>query len=214
MATPAGVLRIEPNVPQVIALAFSEGKERESQFKNADGSAKFDYLFTLVSGERVYLPEVAVRKIKEAGITARVPFQITKRQNGQTTRWEIETHNQTKAAGFLENPTAHVSMEPTTTTPILNPNTNHYEMPSPKWPRHTPAQQAVVDRKVSDAAEPAPVTGMALKILQSYVVAFDVVARLQDVCEQRGLALNFLQEEHVRAIAATAFIEANKQVRS
>jgi hypothetical protein len=211
VATNAGVLRIEPNVPQVIALAFSEGKERESQFKNPDGSPKFDYLFTLVDGQRVYLPQIAAEKIRAAGITARMPFQITKRQNGNNTRWEIETHNQTKAAALVENATASRS-NLVQVTPRLNPSTNHFEMPGPPtpWPVHTPAQQAVIERKL----EPTNVSVMANRILASYVVAFDVVSKLQQVVEERGLDLNFVKEEHIRQIAATAFIESAKAARS
>jgi hypothetical protein len=61
--------------------------------------------------------------------------------------------------------------------------------------------------------EPAPLSSMATRMLSAYVVAFDVIARLQEVSEQRGLGLNWLQEEHIRALATSAFIEENTERR-
>jgi hypothetical protein len=216
VGTNAGVLRIEPNVPQVIALAFSEGKEIESQFPKPDGSPSYQVLFTLVDGRRAFLPQVAAQKIKEAGIMARVPFEICRRQSGQQTRWEVKTQNDDGTDARTPAP----PMQTAKSIPVLNPNTNHYEVPvrpipqaPTPWPVHTPPQQAVIDRKLSEP-QPAPVPAMVNRILASYVVAFDVVARLQQVSEERGLGLNFVKEEHIRQIAATAFIESGKAARS
>lgn len=230
----ANPVRFEPNVPQVIALAFSEGKEIESQFPKPDGSPSYQVLFTLVDGRRAFLPPVAAQKIKEAGITARVPFEICRRQSGQQTRWEINTQNG-KAAG-IPVPTAPTSSD-VQVQPRLNPNTNHFEVPvrpvpqaPTPWPVHTPAQQAVIDRRYAEAeahtamvdqavanrnlaAPAAPLSSMATRMLSAYVVAFDVIARLQEVSEQRGLGLNWLQEEHIRALATSAFIEENTERR-
>jgi hypothetical protein len=206
MATNAGTLKLEINIPQVIALQFSEGKEVESQYTGTQ------VMYTLTDGRRWYVAPFVAQKITAAGVAAKMPFQACKRQHGKTVEIEIETHNQTKAAGAT-TPTASTSKAmQTTDVPVLNRSTNHFEMPGPPapWPRHTPAQEAVIERKL----EPTNVSAMANRILASYVVAFDVVAKLQQVCEERGMPLNFVREEHIRQIAATAFIESAKAARS
>jgi len=212
-------VQFEPNVPQVIALQFSEGKEIESQFPKADGSPNYQVLFTLTDGRRCFLPQIAAQRIKEAGIAARVPFELCRRQKGSATRWEVKTQNDEAAGG----PAPTAPMQISKPIPVLNPSTNHFEMPgSPeskiggpplRWPVHTPPQQAVIDRKLSEP-QAAPVTAMANQILASYVVALDVVAKLQQVVDERGMGLNFVQEDYIVRIAATAFIEAAKAAHS
>lgn len=209
MATNAGVLKLQTNIPEVIALAFSDGKPVESPLTGPQ------VLFSLVDGRRWYVAPFVAEKIRAAGVAAKMPFQICKRQHGKSIEFEIETHNQTKAAGVLAPAASCFSKSDQAVTPVLNASTNTFEMPGPPapWPVHTPAQQAVVSRRLQEA-EPTNVSAMANRILASYVVAFDVVAKLQQVCEERGMPLNFVKEEHIRQIAATAFIESAKAARS
>jgi hypothetical protein len=99
MGSQAGVLRFEANVPELIALQFSEGKEMTSQYDNPDGSPRKQYLFTLVDGRRAFVPPIVADKIRDAGIGARQPFEICKRVKGSVTRWEVNTQNERADAG-------------------------------------------------------------------------------------------------------------------
>jgi hypothetical protein len=222
VATNPGVLKLETNIPQVIALQFSEGKEVDSQYTGTQ------VLFSLVDGRRWYVAPFVAEKIRAAGVAARMPFQVCKRQIGKSIEFEIETHNQTKAAGSSKAPAASntQSLNQADRMPVLNPNTNTFEMPGQTptpWPQYTPAQQAVIERKLPQPpqpehiyapAEPVSPPSMVNRILASYVVAFDVVAKLQQVSDERGLGLNWIHPDHIRPIAACAFIEANKAARS
>jgi hypothetical protein len=210
MATNAGTLKLEINIPQVIALQFSEGKEVESQYTGTQ------VMYTLTDGRRWYVAPFVAQKITAAGVAAKMPFQACKRQHGKTVEIEIETHNQTKAAGATTPTASSFSKSDQAVTPVLNASTNTFEMPGPPapWPQYTPAQETVIERKLAPPEPAANVSAMANRILASYVVAFDVVAKLQQVCEERGMPLNFVREEHIRQIAATAFIESAKAARS
>lgn len=205
----ADTVKFEVNIPQVVALAFAEGRPVESAFTGEQ------IMFSLVDGRRMYLPPFVAQKIKSAGIGPRAPFQICKKQVGRSMQYEITTHNDEAAgaenAGRCDQSKNGAQQQ---LQPVLDPNTNTFQFPA-SVPKHTPAQVAVIERKLSaDVAAAAPsAPSMVNRILASYVVAFDVVAQLQRAVEERGLPLNFLQEEHVRAIAATAFIEANKAAR-
>jgi hypothetical protein len=191
--------KLEVNVPQVVALTFSEGKPVESQFTGEQ------IMFTLTDGRQLYVPPLVAEKIRAAGIVARVPFEICKRQVGRQIEYQVKHHN---TAGEVSEakPAARVqSIERTVP--------KSYTAPLPdRCYAHSDA--ALVGRAAAlDGAkqpERPAVSPMAARILASYVVAFEVVGALAEVVNERGLALNFTREEHIRTIAATAFIEANK----
>jgi len=63
-------IKFETNMPQVLALAFTEGKPVESQFTGSQ------VMFSTVDGRRMYLAPFVAEKIRAAGISARMPFEI------------------------------------------------------------------------------------------------------------------------------------------
>jgi len=201
------VLRFEIDKPQVIALKFAQGKLKPSTLPDrAD-----DMMYTLVTGETVYLPVDVDERIRAAGIGARTPFTVCRRRGGH---YDLATHND-KAAGFVENPAASsFSKSDQAFTPRLNPNTNHFEVPvrpvpqaPPPWPVHTPAQQAVIERKTAAPAPATSLSPLAARYLSAFAVAFEIAAHLEGVIEQRGLPLNFTKEEHIRCLATSIFID-------
>lgn len=182
----AEVIRFEPNQPQLIALAFTEGKPVESQFTGSQ------VMFSTVDGRRMYLAPFVAEKIREAGIAARQQFELCKKQVGREVQWEVRTHN---AAGSVSK------AKPTAPVRSLNESVQ---------PGYIDQQRAQMAQRIEAARPATSLSPMAAKILAAYVVAFEVVEALNTVAQQRGLELDFQQEEHIRTIAATAFIEANK----
>jgi hypothetical protein len=217
----ASILKLEVDVPQVIALKFADGKVQASKIPGAPDQM----MFSLVDGKIAFLPLAVAERIRESGITKGTPFKICKRRGG---KFDLATHNEKAAGGGA--PTAS-SMSSSKSIPVLNANTNHFEVPvrpipqkPTPWPVHTPAQQAVIARKLGapeqqperryvpdEAARPSP---MAERFLSAFVVALDVVGKVQEAVEQRGLGLNFQREDTIQRIATSVFIESNKGVRS
>jgi hypothetical protein len=213
----ASILKLEVDVPQTIALKFAEGRLQPSKIPGAPDQM----MFSLADGQIAFLPLAVAERIRESGITKGTPFKICKRRFG---KFDLATHNEKAAGGPA--PTAP-SMSTSKSIPVLNANTNHFEVPvrpvpqkPTPWPVHTPAQQAVITRKLNAPEqpperryvpdEPARPTRMSERFLSAFVVAFDVVGKVQQAVEQRGLGLNFQQEDTIRRIATSIFIESNK----
>ena len=77
-------LKLKTNVPELIALAFADGKPVQSQF---GGDQVF---FSLVDGRGFYCAPFVAQKIKDAGIGARQVFEICKRETTQGNRRIVE----------------------------------------------------------------------------------------------------------------------------
>jgi hypothetical protein len=68
------VLSLEPGAPERIALQYAKGKIIESRIPNGPNQV----MFTLTDDRVAFLPLIAADQIRDAGIKARVPFEITK----------------------------------------------------------------------------------------------------------------------------------------
>ena len=101
-------IKFETNMPQVLALAFAEGQPVESQFIGSQ------VMFSTVDGRRMYLAPFVAEKIRAAGIAARIPFEICKKQVGRTIEWQVKTQN-VQAGTFSENAPAQVQTVKSTT---------------------------------------------------------------------------------------------------
>jgi hypothetical protein len=83
-----GILKLQTNVPETIALHYSDGRLTQSQFGGDQ------VMFTLMDGRRLYLSPFVANRIKDAGVTAGVPFSICKREvlhgNRRTIDYEVK----------------------------------------------------------------------------------------------------------------------------
>jgi hypothetical protein len=189
----ADILNLQLNIPEVIALEFSQGKPIPSKMPN--GGTRL--MFTLVDGRITFLPESVGDQLKEARIAPRVPFQICKRQvsNGKWNHveYDIQTHNAASSV-FEAKPTAPVRS--------LNESAK---------PGYIEEQRVQVARRVEAATAPASgaVSPRARRMMAAMVDAVDVTIETERYLERRGLDLQ-ASFESVRALAATFFIQESK----
>lgn len=91
----AEILELQTNVPEVVALAYAEGREYPSRIAGAPPQV----MFTLVDGRRVFWPQPFAESLRNSGIGARVPFEIVKRELAKgKTQLQFRAINTTPAA--------------------------------------------------------------------------------------------------------------------
>jgi hypothetical protein len=73
--TPAtAIIKFEVNKPQVLALAYAEGKPSQSRYSGDQ------LMFTTTTGDRFFVEPYVGDRIAAAGITVGKPFEICKRE--------------------------------------------------------------------------------------------------------------------------------------
>jgi hypothetical protein len=199
MSAAAATLKLTANVPEVIALAFAQGREVTSQFGGDQ------VMFTLCDGRRAYFPPFVAEKIYAAGIPARQPFAIIKREvvhgNKRSIEYVIENHNETGAAHAKEN------------APVLAVNAAVSR--THQHPNHSAALEVAAQLAASldkptwselQAQQAAPAQHPeTLAMIEAHKRAIDVAAAAEAYANTRGLAIRYAAED-IRAIAATMFI--------
>lgn len=201
---PAPELKLQTNVPEIIALKFEDGKEFPS---NYEGSAP-RVMFTLVDGRVIYLPKPFAESIKNNGIGANTPFEICKREvaNGKT---QLQFRGvRTAGPDSFGNKKTAPAVAPANAAPLSQPA----------------LQQPSQDKQHSNGTAPArysevpalpplpsnPVTPIGAKLLAAYMLSVDTLLETQVYATRKGLALAITTED-IRCLAATIFIEQNKQ---
>jgi hypothetical protein len=204
----ADLLKLEKDVPAVIALAYEQGKIVESTIPGAQNQV----MFSLVDGRRTFLPLTAADSIRAAGVEARVPFEITKlgptkfrvrnigvsRDYTPELEQSIATANRERAAGVV--PTPATFRGTATTASNLQHSNGSAAPPLPAWDdaRWNDLQQS----------EPAPAPRpMTAKLCATMCVLIDAMAESKAYAQRRGIDLT---NEDLRCLVTTSFIADSK----
>src|SRR5258707_1329757 len=78
----AEILKLQSNIPEKIALRYTEGKEVTGQFGTR-------LMFSLKDGRILYAPVLVQEKIKEAGIKFGETFEILKKEVSGKVQYEV-----------------------------------------------------------------------------------------------------------------------------
>ena len=187
------ILKLEVNRPEVLALQYAEGRLCPTKIPGASDQV----MFTFTNGTKAFWPVEVAGQIKDAGIGARVPFQIT-RLSGN--RYDIRAMSQ---PGVHESETEkswqNVPSHPATSTPVG-------------------AQQPIQRSAVTPITPPPPLPGFTAppaqiqtigdKLGACYMVAVDTCLATENYAERKGMEIRATFED-VRALAATIFIALN-----
>jgi hypothetical protein len=199
MSAAAATLKLTTNVPEVIALAFAQGREVTSQFGGDQ------VMFTLVDGRRAYFPPFVAEKIYAAGIPARQPFAIIKREvvhgNKRSIEYVIENHNETGAPPAKEN------------APVLAVNAAVSR--THQHPNHSAALEVAAQLAESLATPAAPTAAAAIPTVEGLLVktgklALDAVLEVEAYAKERGLDSFAFGEENIQKVWMSLFIDARR----
>jgi hypothetical protein len=182
-------IKFETNMPQVLALAFTDGKPVESQFTGSQ------VMFSTVDGRRMYLAPFVAEKIRAAGIAARMPFEICKRQVGRAIEWQVKTHNAAAGAVSEATPTAAQVRSINQTVP-KEYNGNGY--------RDEATPNAAAGARGNNAPA-VPLSRGGTKLMGALAAAVQAVLETEAYCARQGRDFSFTSED-VRALAITVYI--------
>jgi hypothetical protein len=177
-------LRLTANRPEVIALAFQQGKPVTSHLTGEE-----QMMFTLMGDRRIYLDTAIARKIDEMSLGKGEPFELTKcvDRNKKVT-YEVRYLQQQEP--------------PQQTQPPARPSVQ--TQPSNSGSRE------VVHTQEQHNAPAAKTTGG--KLMACFMSSIDAIAEAQAYATRRGLGITFTAED-VRAAAISAYITACKEGR-
>jgi len=82
----ADILRLQANVPEVIAVEFTDGLPVKSNYGGDQ------IMFSLSDGRRIFLPPFAAKKIADSGVKPKEHFEICKRDVSVGNRRTVEYH--------------------------------------------------------------------------------------------------------------------------
>jgi len=194
------VLRLEPNVPAVVALCFDDGKDVQGRYGD-----QVLYTVQTADGERVmYVPPIVRTKIQQAGLTAGEWFRIGKFEVRKgTIEWRIQRLDPEEQAPTLGKPapapqeSAHRSAQAQPTTPAAAP-ANGKPAAAP------PALPAAAAPAPHPALAPRPQTKLedALKTVVAACHAATLYAK------EIGFAIPNFTSEDISKMAMTLTIEA------
>jgi hypothetical protein len=192
------IIKFETNVPQLLSLAFSEGKPVVSPMTGAQ------LMFSTVDADRFYVPPIVGEKLKEHGVTARQQFELCKRQVGRSIEWQVKTHNAAEGAVSEATPTA-APVRSLKGTASQGYNSDVHADRS---------LTAALDATYTAMSEPTPpasreISLRAKQMMAAMLDAVDVVIETERYLERRGLEVQ-AEFESIRAIAATFFIQGCK----
>lgn len=180
------VLELQINRPAVIALAYSDGRELKPTL-NPDGTPRApQVMFTLTDGKVMFVPASFAAAMREAGITAKTPFEILKAEIAKG-RTQLQFRSLSGAGAAL-------------TAPVP--------------PTNAPANYTSPDHSVPQAPAPGEALApMAARFSAADMVAIDTLIAAREYAQRKGLALE-IRCEDVRARAATIMIEQAKGGRA
>jgi hypothetical protein len=188
----ADLLELATNKPEVVALAYADGREYPSKIPGAPAQV----MFTLVDGRRVFWPQPFAESLKSAGIAANVPFEVVKAEIAKG-RTQLQ-FRPLSGGGRAVNAPASEAPTSKGTNNYSSPN----DIPAPPERLYT----APATRTAPPAApEPTPITPRAACMCAAMMAAVDAVLETQAYAARKGLGLTF-GEESVRAIGLSIYI--------
>lgn len=177
-------LVLQPNVPEVIALQFTQGKTVPSIYGGPE------VMFTLADGRVMFLKPAEAEKIYEAGVAARKPFEaMRKKLAGGAIDFVVRTQNDAAAASSRDA-AARTTTMPAKELPSQNSNGNS-PAPPPPTTQATPASR---------------------RMMGALIAAIDAITEAQIYAKRRGLELELIGED-VRCLASTIYIQEAKEGR-
>ena len=179
------ILKLQTNVPEVIALQFATGKIAVSTIPNAPNQV----LFTLCDGRKLYLPLSVADRIRDAGITAGRTFQILK----------VSAHDY--RVGIL----AESGVAQTAHPPVMNNDMSREHSPAPPPPPALLPPPPAPPPQPAAAPPPGPATVSPLvttKLMGCLMAAIDAAIEAETYATRKGLELRFSSED-IRTMANT-----------
>ena len=204
-----GTLKLQTNVPEVIALQFAEGLPVQSQYSGDQ------VMYSLTDGRKWYVSPFVARKVTEAGITAQIPFEVLKREvaRGNRRSVEIQVRNlgdtSASAAAVTTAPVEHNRpADPSTTTQQPNGHSHSHANGNGNGNGQPPAPAPA-----QPEARPIPtVEGAAAALLaRTGKMALDAVLEVEAYArEAKGLEGFTFGPANVQSIWCTLFINATR----
>ena len=198
-------LKLQTNVPEVIALQFADGRQVASQFGGDQ------VMFSLCDGRRAYLPPFVADKIASAGIQPGELFEICKREivagNRRSVEYQIRTDIATGAPLATNTPAAMVSIAQNTA------RVQHTAAPPAAVPYVAPAGAAV-------HPAPAPVAvatvdaAAAAAVKTAGRIAIDAVLEVEQYARDRGMTDFVFGADNVQKILVSLYIDLRKGGRA
>lgn len=189
-------LKLQTNVPETIALEFADGLPVESQF---GGNQR---MFSLCDGRKFYCSPFVAQQIAAAGIAAKQPFTICKREislgNRRTVEYQIDRVE--AAAAFSQNATAAAigsTSSSNLTTQAYNGNAARqlHVMNAPAAPPPAPA--------------PAPVASDSSAVALMKIAgcgAIDAVLEIESYAKSKGLPDFAFCSDDIQKLTVTLFL--------
>jgi hypothetical protein len=175
-------VRLQTNVPETLELAFPDGLRVNSKFGGDQ------VMFSLTNGEKWYCDPFIAAKIRDAGIGANQPFNITKREVKQGNRRHLEYE-------------IEALLEPQS---ITDPRPTVYAGES-----RDRAQTAVVLGAGASSPAPAPSSVAVMKL--AGIGAIDAVLEIEKYAQSRGMTDFCFGPDNIQKLTACLFIEMNKK---
>lgn len=116
------VIKFEPNVPVVVALRYTDGREVDGQFGP-------QVMFSTSDDRRIFATPTLAEMIRATGVQPGEPIRIMKRVEGKTSRFEV-----TRVTAAVP------AVRPAAATAVVPP---HQAQPQQPPPRLSPAALAV-----------------------------------------------------------------------
>lgn len=219
--TNVAILKLQLDQPVEAALKFAKGKFYESKFPGQEGQL----MYSLTSGECVFLPESCDEMFAAASISAHEPFVMCLRKTRAGAKFvevqklsdasepALDPRRYPDAAGAFEAPTKLESQ--------LAASITHEQQRKTSSSKVTPPVAAVATATQTRKPQPTnpivqiPPPSQPGQTRASNVMASALIAAIDATClatqyaASKGLMVTFAAED-VRAIAATIFIQAAK----
>jgi len=184
-------VKLQLNVPETFELAFPDGLRVTSKFGGDQ------VMFSLTNGEKWYCDPFIAGKIRDAGIGANQPFNVTKREviSGNRRRVEYEVEALLEPQTITDpRPTVYAgeSRDGRTTAVVLGAGASV---------NPAPAAAAI--------ATPAPSSVAVMKL--AGIGAIDAVLEIEHYAQSRGMTDFAFGADNIQKLTACLFIEMSKK---
>ncbi len=216
------ILKLQLDEPVEVALKFAKGKFYESKFPGQDGQL----MYSLTSGECVFLPESTDELFAGKGIGANEPIVLCLRKTRAGAKF-LEVHKMSDAeepaapaldprrypdaAGAFES-NLKAALAPSKLESQLAASITQQQQRKALASKLTPPVTAVTNTTEPPSINPiaiVPKPKAGSLMASALVAAIDACIIAQEYATSRGLAVTFAAED-LRAIAATLYIQHAK----
>lgn len=195
----AELLKLEQGVPEVIALAFTDGKIVNSTIPGAPNQV----MFTLTDGRRTFQPLNAADAIRKAGVKPNVAFEITKKGRSFLVRNIGVSRNYSPE---LEQSIRNANAVYGVARPMADDEAaKFYAAPSQPIAAPPNGQSNGHAATPPPPAAPAPLTGHSARMMSCFLVAIDAIAEAQQYANKKGLGMTFTPE-NITSAALSCYI--------